>query len=92
MSPVLIAGLRSLPIAPRSSEAEILGGCFGRWPVRYRIHSCQCSMGSWLVMMVARWPARSSMISSRSARVWRSIAAIPQSSNSRTSVFFRMSS
>ena len=33
------------------------------------IQACQCSIGNWWVMMVARWPARSSMISSRSARV-----------------------
>jgi hypothetical protein len=30
------------------------------------IHACQCSIGSWLVMMVALFAARSSMISSRS--------------------------
>ena len=42
-------------------------------------------------MMVARRPAQPSMISNRSQRVWRSIAAMPQSSSSNTSVFFRIS-
>jgi hypothetical protein len=37
------------------------------------IQACQWSMGSWLVMMVALLAARSSMISSRSARVWLSV-------------------
>ena len=48
--------------------------------------ACQCSIGNWLVMMVALLAARSSMISKRSARVWLSSPVIPQSSNSSTSV------
>ena len=50
------------------------------------IHACQCSTGSWLVTIVARVPARSSMISIRSDRVVPSSAASPQSSSSSTSV------
>ena len=56
------------------------------------IHSYQCSIGSWLVMMVARMLARSSMISSKSARVEASMAVMPQSSSSNTSVFLSVSS
>ena len=51
-------------------------------------HACQCSTGSCVVRMVARdrVPARSSMISSRSARAAGSSGASAQSSSTRTSV------
>jgi 4-hydroxybenzoate polyprenyltransferase len=61
--------------------------CFASAIVASPIHSRQCSIGSWLVLTVARVLAQSSMISSKPARVDESIAVMSQSSGSNTSVF-----
>ena len=55
MSPVPIAEMRPLPVAPRPFEAEALGGWIGRFAARYRMtvlefaerHSLDLGIDDW---------------------------------------------